>query len=201
MQPLAQRVLVDERRELGDQLGVAPEPEVRVAAVLDRRRPAAPRAGAPRAAATPSSASPSSAGPRQSASAVGEHARTRPPRRRRSSAARPSSTSAANRAGVDLLRRRPRAGSRCASVTSRSARVAERAPQLRHQRLQGVGDAGRELVAVEVVDQPVDADGLARVDQQQREQRPRLGAPGRRPPLAVGERQRPRAARTPLVRG
>ena len=155
-------MLLDERLELADELGVARPRRARPRSV-----PRAPRAVAPRVARSPAARtarmrSRPAAAPRQSASAS------------RSFAAR--SSGLGGRAGVvDERRKRSRSSCRAAIVERVAGRLrhedsgAEHLPELRDEVLQRRARRARRVLAPERVDQPVDRHDASGLEQQERE--------------------------------
>ena len=135
---------------------------------------------------SPSSSEPSSGGPRQSAKAPRSTSTATvdvslpstplgpaPPRRSKQRASISSSGTS---------RRYPPA-----AVTSASLSGPRRPAQLRHERLQGVGAAGRQVVAPELVGQALGLDRLACPHEEEEQQRALLGAPDGQVDVAIDD--------------
>ena len=124
----------------------------------------------------PSSSDPSSGGPRQSAERAAAAPRPPPSTSPATSASRPRAAAASkHRASISSSATSSRYPP--AAVVERVAQRAEGPPQLRDERLQGVGAAGRQVVAPELVGQALGLDRLACPDEQEQEQHALLGAP------------------------
>ena len=159
-----------------DQLGVAPASEVGVDPVLERRPPELLEPGRlppeqPLVVRPVERAVPATAPRRRGSASAAAVDVARQPAPRGPARPPPRSTGRRSR------RRARRGGSRRAPVTSASLSGPEGAAQLRHERLQGVGAAGRQVVAPELVGQALGLDRLAGPDEEEQQERALLGAP------------------------
>ncbi len=182
-QPLAQRVLRDQPLELGDEVAVASEREVGLDPLLERREAKLLEP-------------PDSRLRKRLVGEVGERGPAPQPQRR---AQLPRSDSrlrgirladkALEAKQVKLLALQRDEVARRTRNKQRT-RVAQRLSQLRDQNLQRSAPRRGRPLTPQVVEQPISRDNLARVKQQDRQQRPLLGTGERDDPVAVGDLKR-----------
>ena len=170
----------------------APRPARHLARLAARRRcgPRAPSTGARRAGPPPAGAAPRRRSRRGAVPARAPRHRAAPrPRPRRLPPPAPLGPAP------------PRASKQRASISSSGTsrryppaagdeRVAQRAEgpaQLRHERLQGVGAAGRQVIAPELVGQALGLDRLARPHEEEEQQRALLRAPDGQIDVAIDD--------------
>ena len=200
MQPFAKRIRVNQRTELGNELRVTTEPEICVAAIFQRRESEL--------------LEPKRLAAQRAFVAKSVEGRPAPERER-------VGEELGGRSGIALAQRVPaslhqlREAVRVEGVGRdfepiavrvrhhHLARGSERAAELRHRRLERVRGAVRRRLAPQVVDQPIRGDDLASAQEQQRQQRLRLGPRDRNLALTVGNGQSPKdpelhGARVPL---
>ena len=184
VESLAQRCLAHERLELRDQLGISPVSQLGVDAVLEHRPPELVEPGRlppeqPLVIRAVEGRSP----PERQGTAqhldrdldVSLHQRLSAPRRLELEAT-----------GVDLVVGHVEA----VPAGGRDERVAQRAEapaQLRHERLQGVGAAGRQVIAPELIGQALSLDRLACPHEEEEQQGALLRAPDGQIDVAIDD--------------
>ncbi|HKH04261.1 MAG TPA: hypothetical protein VKA65_03790 [Acidimicrobiales bacterium] len=185
-QPLAQRLLLDQRRQLAGQLAVAPEGEVGLDAVLEGRpaqllQPPSLELEEPVVAHVGEGLAPPQA--QCPAQRVGGGRGLAPAERDA-----PLGGEVGEGEGVDVVG----AEGEGVAVRPEHQRLApQRPPGLRHPGLEGVGHAAGQVVAPQQLDEAVGRHDLAAVERQHRHQRLLLGAGQRDGPLAIGHQERP----------